>query len=76
VLDAVGIVGVTNPQNIPSVTQKPRRHVFREGDACVPFDRDVIVIVDPAEIVQVQVGGQGRRFRSPFSIMQPSPQTV
>src|SRR2546425_7467870 len=62
VLDATGIVGIADPQNVPSVSQEPGRYVFREGDARVAFDGDVIVVVDPAEIVEAQMGGQRRRF--------------
>src|SRR5207247_316570 len=52
-----------DPQNVPSVSQEPGGNVLGEGDARVPFDGDVIVVVDPAELVETQVGGQRRRFR-------------
>ena len=29
----------------------------------LPFDRDVVVVVDPAEVVEAEVAGQRRRFR-------------
>src|SRR6058998_1719662 len=64
VLDAIDVVGIANPQNVPSVTQEPGRYILREGDARVAFDCDVIVVVDPAEIVEAQMGGQRRPFRS------------
>src|SRR5712672_4397736 len=51
VLDAVGIVGVANAQDVPSITQEPGRHVLREGNASVAFDGDVIVVVNPAKMV-------------------------
>ena len=57
VLDAIDVVGIADPQNVPSVTQEPGRYVLREGDARVAFDGDVIVVVDPAEIVESQMGG-------------------
>src|SRR5262245_30705880 len=63
VLDAIDIVGITNAQNVPPVAQEPGRYVLGEGDTCVAFDGDVVVVVDPAEIVEPQVGGQRRRFR-------------
>src|SRR5207247_1032872 len=62
-LDAVGIIGIADPQNVPPVTQEPRCNVLREGDARVAFDGDVVVVVDPAEIVEAQMRGQGRGFR-------------
>ena len=63
VLDAIDVVGVADPQNVPPVTQEPGRDVLREGDARVPLDGDVVVVVDPAEVVEAQVAGQRRRFR-------------
>ena len=37
VLDAVDVVGVANPQDIPAITQEPSRNILREGDAaCFP----------------------------------------
>src|SRR6266404_4777722 len=62
-LDAIGIVGIADPQNIPSVTEEPGRNVLREGNARVAFDGDVIVVVHPAEVVESQMGGQRRSFR-------------
>src|SRR2546429_4468 len=58
VLDAIDVVGIADPQNVPSVAQEPGGYVLREGDARVAFDGDVIVVVDPAEIVQAQVSGE------------------
>ncbi len=58
VLDAIDIVGVADPQNVPPVTQKAGCHVLGEGDARVSFDGDVVVIVDPAEVIQAQVARQ------------------
>src|SRR5260370_31393816 len=63
VLDAIDIVGIANPQNIPSITQEPSRHVLREGDTSIAFDSDVIVVVHPAEVVEPQMGGNRSRFR-------------
>src|SRR5882724_7220397 len=57
-LDAVGIVGVANAQDVPSITQEPGCHVLREGNASVAFDCDVIVVVHPAELVEPQMGGK------------------
>ena len=46
------------PARRSSRKPEPRRDVLREGDARVPLDRDVVVVVDPAEVVQAQVTGQ------------------
>ena len=63
VLDAIDVVGVADAQDVPAVTQEPGGDVLREGDARVAFDGDVVVVVDPAEVVQAQVAGQRRRLR-------------
>src|SRR5262249_9859958 len=63
VLDAVDVVGVADPQDVPGGTKKARRHVFRERYARVPFDSDVVVVVDPAEVIEPQVACQGGGFR-------------
>jgi hypothetical protein len=51
VLDAINIVSVSDPQNVPTVTQESSRDILREGDSRIPFNGDVVVVVDPAEIV-------------------------
>src|SRR6266481_2966658 len=63
-LDPINIVSVADPQNVPSVTQEPGRDVLGEGDSRVSFDGDVVVVVDPAEVVQAKVARQRRRLRS------------
>ena len=35
VLDAVDVVGVADPQDVPAVTEEAGGHVFRESDARV-----------------------------------------
>src|SRR5271170_4883496 len=67
VLNEVNIVCVTHPQDIPAIAEKPGGDVFGEGDVCIPFDGDVVVVVDPAEVVQAQMPGQRSRLRrDPF----------
>jgi hypothetical protein len=58
VLDAVDVIGVADAQNVPSVTQEPGRDVLGKGEARVPLDGDVVVVVDPAEVVQAEVARQ------------------
>ena len=50
-LDAVNVIGVTDAQDVPPITQEPGRYVYRESDTGVPFDGDVVVVVNPADIV-------------------------
>ena len=64
VLDAIDVVGIADAQNIPTVTQEPGGDVLREGDARVSLDGDVVVVVDPTEVVEAEMAGQRSRFRS------------
>ena len=58
VLDTLDVVGVANSQNIPAIGQEPCCHVLCEGDLSVPFDRDPVVVIDPAEVVEPQMASQ------------------
>ena len=58
VLDAINVVGITNPQHVPAIRKKSCRHIFRERDIRVPFDGDVVVVPDPAKIVETEMSGQ------------------
>jgi hypothetical protein len=62
-LDAVNVVGVADAQDVPAVAQEPGRDVLGEGDARVAFDGDVVVVVNPAEVVEAEMAGERRRFR-------------
>ena len=56
--DSREVVGIADAQHIPAVGGKARAHVFGEGNAGRAFDGDVVVVVNPAEIVQLQVAGE------------------
>src|SRR4030095_8278834 len=64
VFDATQVVGVADPQHVPTIRQESCHDVFRERDARAALDRDVVVVVDPAEVVETQVTGQRGGFRS------------
>src|SRR3974377_469731 len=64
VLKPVDFVGVAHAENVPTVTEKSCRDVLRKGDARIAFDRDVIVVIDPAEVVQGEMARQRRCFGS------------
>src|SRR5262245_25595328 len=63
-LDPVDVVGVADAQNVPAVTEEPGGDVFGKGDACVAFDRDMVVVVNPAEIIEGEMAGKRCRFRT------------
>src|SRR5881296_995491 len=63
-LDAVDIVRIADSQHIPPISEKASSDILSEGDARVAFDRDVVVVPNPAEIVESQVGGERRRLRA------------
>ncbi len=63
-LDSIGVVCVGDSEHIPAIREETGRDVLREGDARVPLDGDVVVVVNPAEIIQAKVGGERCRFRS------------
>src|SRR5438105_1816095 len=62
-LDATEIVSIANPHYVPAVSEKSGRDVFREGDARIPLDGDVVVVVNPAEFIQAQMTGKRCCFR-------------
>src|SRR4029077_6388827 len=52
---------------VPAVGGEPRGHVFTEGQVGLPFNRDSIVVVDPAEIAELEVpANRGRLTRNPL----------
>src|SRR5581483_3107546 len=63
-LDAAGIIRVADSQNAPAVGGKAKRHILGKGDVRAAFDRDPVVVVDPAEIVETEMAGERRRLRA------------
>src|SRR5438445_517171 len=61
-LDAIEVVGLAHAQDVPPVPQESGGDILSEGEARLPLDRDVVVVVDPAEVVQTEVTGQRGRF--------------
>ena len=67
VLDPLDVVRVAHPEDVPPVGEKARRDVLGERDPRRPLDRDVVVVVDPAEVVEAEVAREGGRLgRDPF----------
>ena len=51
-LDTINVVGIPHPQNVPPIAQEPSSDVLCKGNSGAPLNGDVVVVVDPAEIVQ------------------------
>src|SRR6266436_3648407 len=67
VLNAIQIVGIPDTNDVPSIRQKSPGDVFGERDIGFAFDRDVIVVIDPAQIIELQVpGNRGCLARDSF----------
>src|SRR5258706_238790 len=53
------VVRVRDPGHAPAVADEAGGHVVAEGQAGVALDGDPVVVVDPAEVAELQVAGQG-----------------
>src|SRR6266571_1032486 len=62
--DALDIVRVGDSQHVPPIGEKAGSDILCKGDARVAFDRDVVVVPNPTEIVESQMGGVRRRLRT------------
>src|SRR6476660_6972732 len=66
-LDALDVIGIAYAQNVPPVAEEAGGDVLGEGDARVAFDGDVVVVVDPAEVIEAEMAGQRGGLRAdPF----------
>src|SRR4051812_20163190 len=59
-LDAVEVICIADAQHVPPKPEESCLYVLGKREARTAFDRDVIVIVDPAEIVEAEMSGQRR----------------
>ena len=46
------------------IAEEARRDILGEGDAGVALDGDVVVVVDPAEVVEAEMAGERGRLRA------------
>src|SRR5215467_5779617 len=63
VLDSIKVVGIAHTNHVPSVGQEPPRDVLGERDIRFAFDGDVVVVVDPAQVVELEVTCQRSGLR-------------
>ena len=57
-VEHVQVVGVADARDVPAVADEARGHVLAEGQVRVAFDGDVVVVVDPAQVGELQVPGE------------------
>ncbi len=53
------VVRVSHAGHVPAVRDEAGGYVLAEGQLGVAFDRDAVVVVDPDEVVELEVAGQG-----------------
>ena len=56
------VVGVADANDVPAVAEEARGHVLAEGERGVALDGDVVVVVDPAQVGQLEMTGQRGRL--------------
>lgn len=57
-IDLFDVVGIVQAQDIPMITEEPRRHILGERKLGAAFNGDVIVIIDPAKIIKAKMASQ------------------
>ena len=62
-LDALDVIGVADAQNVPAVSEESRSDVFGECDTGVAFNGDVVVVPDPAKVIEAKMAGQRGSLR-------------
>ena len=62
VFDAVNVVGIADPQDIPTIREKSRGDIFGKRDTRIAFDADVVVVPNPTEIIEAEMAGQRGSF--------------
>src|SRR5262249_11912978 len=58
VLDSIKIVGITHTNHVPSVGKEPPSNIFGKRDIGLAFDGDAVVVVDPAQVVELEMSRQ------------------
>src|SRR4029077_20483658 len=64
VLDSLEVIGVADPQDVPAIAEKAGGDILGEGEARVALDGDVVVVVDPAEVIEAEMPGERGRLRA------------
>src|SRR5438552_17402331 len=56
--DPLAIIGIADPLHVPAIGEKPPSHVLGERECRITLYRDVVAVVDPAEITQLQMASE------------------
>src|SRR5262249_50168576 len=56
------VIGVADTRDVPAVANEAGGHVVAERQFGVPLDGDAVVVIDPAEVGELQVAGEGGGF--------------
>ena len=67
------VVGVADPGDVPAVAHEAGGDVVGVGEVGFAVDRDVVVVVDPAEVVELRWPASEAASLETPSIRQPSP---
>src|SRR5260370_38570638 len=62
--NARNVVGVSDMNYIPAIAGETNGYIFGERQPRAAFYRDVVVVVDPTQIIEAKVAGERRRFRA------------
>ncbi len=49
-VEHVQVVGISHPGDVPAIARETRGDVLGERQGRVSLDRDVVVVIDPAEV--------------------------
>src|SRR5215813_5816595 len=58
----VKVVGIAHRDDVPAIRCEARANVLGKGELRRALDRDLVVVVDPAQIGELQMTSQGSRF--------------
>src|SRR5262249_19066471 len=57
-IEHLQVIGVPNARDIPAESDEARGHIIAIGERRVTLDRYVVVVVDPAEIIELEMSRQ------------------
>ncbi len=60
--DGGGVVGIVHVDDVPAIGLEALADILVEGEIGAAFDRDVVRIVDPAEVGKLEVAGEAGRL--------------